>query len=86
MSMLSHRHRIHCFKHCNFLNRVNIDFTVSCEHYVESPSNWDIQKTQNSYAALFFHLWSIIQYISGFPLPTFLEYVVILLIHLVDFV
>ena len=34
----------------------------------------------------FLHLWSIIQYISGFPLPTFLEYIVILLLHLVDFV
>ena len=30
-------------KHCNFLNRSNIALTVSCEHCVECPSNWDIQ-------------------------------------------
>ena len=31
---------------CNFLNRANIVLTVSCEHRVECPSNWDVQKMQ----------------------------------------
>ena len=30
-------------KHCSFLNLANIALTVSCEHWVECPSNWDIQ-------------------------------------------
>ena len=33
-------------KNCNFLNCANIALTISCEHWLESPSNWVTQKTQ----------------------------------------
>ena len=29
-------------KYCNFLNHLKMAWTVSCEHWVECPSNWDI--------------------------------------------
>ena len=37
-------------KHCNFLSGVNMALTVSCEHWVECPSNWDFQWMQNVHA------------------------------------
>ena len=30
-------------KNCNFFNQVNITLTISCDHSLESPSNWDTQ-------------------------------------------
>ena len=43
--------RLPTLKHCNFLNCANIALTVSCEHWVKSPSNWDFQLSQKKVSA-----------------------------------